>query len=73
MLNRLNSQINELTQLLALEKGGKQDLEDSARQSAGVAGGRRKASARGCRRCSTQGAGSSDAANQQIGDLTQQA
>ena len=29
VLNRLNSQINELTQLLALEKGGKQDLEDS--------------------------------------------
>lgn len=29
VLNRLNSQINELTQLLALEKSGKQDLEDS--------------------------------------------
>lgn len=29
VLNRLNSQINELTQLLALEKGSKQDLEDS--------------------------------------------
>ncbi|MCO6185063.1 peptidoglycan -binding protein [Rhizobium sp. L1K21] len=28
VLNRLNSQINELTQLLALEKSGKQDLED---------------------------------------------
>jgi chemotaxis protein MotB len=28
VLNRLNSQINELTQLLALEKGNKQDLED---------------------------------------------
>ncbi|WP_439615950.1 peptidoglycan -binding protein [Shinella sp.] len=29
VLNRLTSQINELTQLLALEKSGKQDLEDS--------------------------------------------
>src|ERR1700754_3773300 len=29
VLNRLNSQINELTQLLALEKSGKQDLEDN--------------------------------------------
>ncbi len=29
VLERLNSQINELTDLLALEKGGKQDLEDS--------------------------------------------
>ncbi len=28
VLNRLNSQINELTQLLALEKSGQQDLED---------------------------------------------
>lgn len=28
VLNRLNSQINELTQLLALEKSGKQDMED---------------------------------------------
>ena len=29
VLNRLNSQINELTQLLALEQSGKQDLEDT--------------------------------------------
>src|ERR1041384_7112599 len=29
VLERLNNQINELTELLALEKGGKQDLEDS--------------------------------------------
>ncbi|MCR6501224.1 peptidoglycan -binding protein [Shinella sp. CPCC 101442] len=29
VLNRLTSQINELTQLLALEKSGKQDLEDT--------------------------------------------
>jgi len=28
VLNRLNSQLNELTELLALEKSGKQDLED---------------------------------------------
>ncbi|MEM5474542.1 peptidoglycan -binding protein [Hoeflea sp. AS60] len=29
VLNRLNSQINELTQLLALERSGNQDLEDT--------------------------------------------
>lgn len=29
VLNRLNSQISELTQLLALEKGNKQDIEDT--------------------------------------------
>lgn len=29
VLNRLNSQINELTQLLALERSGKQDVEDT--------------------------------------------
>jgi chemotaxis protein MotB len=29
VLNRLNSQINELTSLLALERGNKQDLQDS--------------------------------------------
>lgn len=29
VLNRLNSQINELTQLLSLERSGKQDLQDS--------------------------------------------
>ena len=29
VLNRLNSQINELTQLLALERSSKQDIEDA--------------------------------------------
>ncbi|WP_204313576.1 hypothetical protein, partial [Klebsiella michiganensis] len=29
VLNRLNSQINELTQMLSLEQGNKQDLEDT--------------------------------------------
>ncbi|MEE9375597.1 MAG: peptidoglycan -binding protein [Rhizobiaceae bacterium] len=31
VLSRLNSQLNELTELLALEKSGKQDLEDQIR------------------------------------------
>ncbi|MEL7229296.1 MAG: peptidoglycan-binding protein, partial [Pseudomonadota bacterium] len=31
VLNRLNSQLNELTALLALEKSAKQDLEDQIR------------------------------------------
>ena len=38
VLNRLTSQINELTQLLALEKSGKQDLEDTLVNLAGLAG-----------------------------------
>ena len=38
VLTRLNSQINELTQLLALEQSNTQDAEDAARQSPGLAG-----------------------------------
>ena len=69
VLNRLNSQINELTQLLALEKGGKQDLEDSlANLQASLASSEGERSR--LQALLDQGAGSSDAANQQIGDLT---
>ena len=68
VLTRLNSQINELTQLLALEKSGKQDLEDSlANLQASLAtseGERSRLQA-----LLDQGAGSSDAANQKIGRL----
>ncbi|MDK1490578.1 peptidoglycan -binding protein [Sinorhizobium sp. 7-81] len=68
VLNRLNSQINELTQLLALEKSGKQDLEDSlANLQASLAqseGERSRLQA-----LLDQGAGSTEAANQKIGRL----
>ena len=37
VLARLNSQINELTQLLAMEQGNTQDAQDSRRQSSGLA------------------------------------
>ncbi|MGF6173734.1 peptidoglycan -binding protein [Ensifer sp. 4252] len=66
VLNRLNSQINELTQLLALEKSGKQDLEDSlANLQASLSqseGERSRLQA-----LLDRGAGSTDAANEKLG------
>src|SRR5262249_9624538 len=71
VLTRLNSQINELTQLLALEKGSNQDLQDSvANLQASLAsaeGERTRLQA-----LLSAGAGGQDAAKQQIGTLTQQ-
>ncbi|MEI2299555.1 peptidoglycan -binding protein [Ensifer sp. MJa1] len=68
VLTRLNSQINELTQLLALEKSGKQDLEDSlANLQASLSqseGERSRLQA-----LLDRGAGSEDAANVKIGRL----
>jgi chemotaxis protein MotB len=71
VLNRLNSQVNELTQLLALEKGGKQDLEDS------VANLQSSLTTAESERSRLQalldaGSGSSQASQQRIGALTQQ-
>ncbi|MDO9415152.1 peptidoglycan -binding protein [Pararhizobium sp.] len=70
VLNRLNSQINELTQLLALEKGGKQDIEDAlANLQASLSqseGERSRLQA-----LLDQGAGASDTANAQVGALTE--
>ncbi|PZU81488.1 MAG: peptidoglycan -binding protein [Shinella sp.] len=70
VLNRLNSQIAELTQLLALEKSGKQDLEDT------LASLQTSLSASETERTRLQqlldsGAGASDIANQKVGRLTQ--
>ncbi|MBP1875105.1 putative lipoprotein YiaD [Ensifer adhaerens] len=66
VLTRLNSQINELTQLLALEKSGKQDLEDSlANLQASLSqseGERSRLQA-----LLDKGAGSADAANEKLG------
>lgn len=71
VLTRLNGQINELTQLLALEKGSNQDLQDSvANLQASLAsaeGERTRLQA-----LLSAGAGGQDAARQQIGTLTQQ-
>ncbi len=71
VLTRLNSQINELTQLLALEKSGKQDLEDS------VANLQASLSTAESERSRLQalldaGSGNSQAAQQRIGSLTQE-
>ena len=68
-LNRLNAQINELTQLLALERTGKQDAEDqllNLQASLDAAETERS-------RLQTlldQGAGAGDAANRQLGELS---
>lgn len=71
VLNRLNSQIAELTQLLALEKSGKQDLEDtlaSLQSSLSVSETERSR----LQQLLDQGSGSTDAANQKLGRLTQE-
>jgi chemotaxis protein MotB len=71
VLNRLNSQIAELTNLLALEKGSNQDLEDQLAnlQSslAAVEGDRSR-----LQQLLSEGAGSSSAANAKVGELTGQ-
>ncbi|OLP53585.1 hypothetical protein BJF92_05360 [Rhizobium rhizosphaerae] len=69
VLNRLNSQINELTQLLALEKSGKQDLEDSlASLQASLSASESERSR--LQTLLSQGSGSTDTANQKIGELS---
>ncbi|SEL14659.1 peptidoglycan -binding protein [Xaviernesmea oryzae] len=71
VLNRLNSQINELTQLLALEKSGKQDLEDSlASLQASLSTSESERSR--LQALLSQGSGSADTANQRVGELTGQ-
>ncbi len=70
VLNRLNSQINELTQLLALEQSGKQDIEDAlANMQATLAdteGERSRLQA-----LLARGAGATSAADEQIVVLSQ--
>lgn len=69
VLNRLNSQIAELTELLALEKSNSQDIED---QLANLQSSLATAEADRSRlqELLDRGAGSSDAANARIGELT---
>jgi chemotaxis protein MotB len=69
VLNRLNNQINELTQLLALEKSGKQDLEDSfanLQAQLNSAEGERSR----LQKLLAQGTGTADTDKQTIGTLT---
>ncbi|KAA0700926.1 peptidoglycan -binding protein [Neorhizobium sp. P12A] len=71
VLSRLNSQVNELTQLLALEKSGKQDLEDTvANLQASLTSAQSERSR--LQALLDAGSGNSQAAQQQIGTLTQQ-
>lgn len=70
VLTRLNSQINELTQLLALEKAGKQDLEDTLanlQASLSAAEGERSR----LERLLNEGAGTSESAQVRISELSQ--
>ncbi|CAN7502586.1 peptidoglycan -binding protein [Rhizobium sp. LjRoot30] len=69
VLNRLNSQINELTQLLALEQSGKQDLEDTlANLQSSLASSESERSR--LQQLLNSGAGTADVAQQRIGTLT---
>ncbi|MCK8779169.1 peptidoglycan -binding protein [Rhizobium sp. NTR19] len=71
VLNRLNSQIAELTELLALEKSNSQDFEDqlvTLQSSLATAESERSR----LQQLLNQGAGNSEAANAKIGELTNQ-
>jgi chemotaxis protein MotB len=71
VLNRLNSQINELTELLALERGNKQDLQDSvANLSASLADAESERSR--LQQLLETGSGAADQAQSRIGTLSQQ-
>ncbi|MGF7009084.1 peptidoglycan -binding protein [Aminobacter sp. BE322] len=71
VLNRLNSQINELTQLLALEKSNSQDAEDAlANLQASLSSAEAEKSR--LEQLLAQGAGAGDAANVRIGELSGQ-
>ncbi|GAB4359951.1 MAG: peptidoglycan -binding protein [Oricola sp.] len=70
VLNRLNSQINELTQLLALEKSNRQDAEDQllALQASLASAEEEKSRLESLL---AAGSGASEAAEARIGSLTQ--
>lgn len=70
VLNRLNSQLNELTQLLALERSGKQDLEDALANMQATLSDTEGERSR-LQELLSRGAGASGAAEAQIGALTQ--
>ena len=69
VLNRLNQQINELTQLLSLEQTNKQDLEDTiANLQASLAAAESEQSR--LQSLLTEGAGAGAAAQNRIGELS---
>jgi chemotaxis protein MotB len=69
VLNRLNSQINELTQLLALERSSKQDIEDAlANMQASLSSSEAEKSR--LQQLLDSGSGTASAAQQKIGALT---
>lgn len=69
VLNRLNSQINELTQLLALERSSKQDIEDAlANMQASLSSAEQEKSR--LQQLLESGAGSTEAAEKKIGALS---
>ncbi|AJY46352.1 peptidoglycan -binding protein [Martelella endophytica] len=70
VLNRLNSQIAELTQLLALEKSNSQDANDLIASLQASLATAEEAKSR-LQALLDQGSGASEAANAQIGSLTQ--
>ena len=69
VLNRLNSQIAELTQLLALEKSGKQDLEDALASLQSSLSSSESERTR-LQQLLESGAGTADIANEKVGRLT---
>ena len=70
VLNRLNSQINELTQLLALEQSNRQDAEDQLLSlQASLASAEEEKSR--LESLLSAGSGASEAAEARIGDLTE--
>lgn len=70
VLTRLNSQINELTQLLALEKAGRQDLDDTlANLQASLSSAESERSR--LEQLLNEGSGASQSANDQISNLNQ--
>jgi len=71
VLNRLNSQINELTQLLALEKGSKQDLEDSVANLQAALSSAEGEQSR-LKALLDAGSGSQSAAEARVGNLTKE-
>lgn len=70
VLNRLNSQISELTQLLALEKGNNQDMEDTLANLQSSLSSSEEERSR-LQSLLSAGAGKTDTSGAQIGALTE--
>lgn len=70
VLNRLNNQINELTQLLALERSSKQDIEDSLANMAASLSASELEKSR-LQQLLDSGSGSVEAADRKIGLLSE--